>query len=366
MHSAHPAAHDNAVRVTIAQLASRLNLAKSTVSIGLRDDLRLPLATRQRIQEAARELGYRPDPNLAVIASMRWRHSDTVHGVTIGLLDSGHRPSQRVRQLYLDSARTRLEELGYCCTVFKRETYRTASSLNRVLQSRAVRGMVVPPVFEEAELAGIDWSGMAVSGCGIGAWHPPFPIAISDVFEGLQLAIERLVALGYRRIAIMLVTHALVLPDDDRRIGSFLRQRERFGAAGVELHVWFRSPTGDNLRQFVPWWRGCRPEVVVGFNQGYVNVLESIGIRVPQDTPFAALNVWSHGSAVAGVDPQHGRIGRAAAELIDQQIRHNQYGLPGEAPSTLLIPPLWRDGDTLPPAPNRTGPSQSRRRASGS
>src|SRR5687767_9601242 len=43
-------------------VADRMGVSRATVSLALRNDPRLPKATRERVQAIARELGYRPDP----------------------------------------------------------------------------------------------------------------------------------------------------------------------------------------------------------------------------------------------------------------------------------------------------------------
>ncbi len=47
--------------LTLADLATRLALNKSSVSLALRDSERISVETRARVQEAARRLGYRPN-----------------------------------------------------------------------------------------------------------------------------------------------------------------------------------------------------------------------------------------------------------------------------------------------------------------
>ena len=47
--------------VTTYDIARKLNVSQASVSMALRDDPRISLATRQRIQQAAKEVNYRPN-----------------------------------------------------------------------------------------------------------------------------------------------------------------------------------------------------------------------------------------------------------------------------------------------------------------
>jgi hypothetical protein len=49
-------------------------------------------------------------------------------------------------------------------------------------------------------------------------------------------------------------------------------------------------------------------------------------------------------------------------ELLDQQIRHHEFGLSGE-PRTLMINSEWVEGSTLPPKPVVTKARRGRRRS---
>lgn len=48
--------------INLLQLANHLGLSKSTVSRALRDSYEISLATRQKVQQAAKELNYQPNP----------------------------------------------------------------------------------------------------------------------------------------------------------------------------------------------------------------------------------------------------------------------------------------------------------------
>src|SRR5262245_16926091 len=58
-------------RITVRQIARRLNVSHTTVSRALKDDPRISVAVRKKIRGAAETLGYRPDPMLSALAAYR-------------------------------------------------------------------------------------------------------------------------------------------------------------------------------------------------------------------------------------------------------------------------------------------------------
>src|SRR6266542_2725551 len=55
----------NKTVVTIKDIAAAAKLSLAAVSYALRNDPKIPEETRQRVQEIARRIGYRPNPRVA-------------------------------------------------------------------------------------------------------------------------------------------------------------------------------------------------------------------------------------------------------------------------------------------------------------
>jgi len=49
-------------RITVRDIARRLKISHTSVSRSLRDDRQISVALRQKVQQAAKIMGYRPDP----------------------------------------------------------------------------------------------------------------------------------------------------------------------------------------------------------------------------------------------------------------------------------------------------------------
>ncbi len=351
------------MRVTIADIASELGLSKSTISIGLRDDRRLPDKTRNLIRETAARMGYRPDPVLAGIASRRWRHREKDRGLAIALIDNRTDPAPHTRWEYLSSAASRLDALGYHTARFDLDAQPTVAATNRILIARGIRGLVVPPVYRDDLLDGIDLSRFALAAAGIALWRPSFPSASLDVFEGMLLAVRKIVEYGYRRIGVVSLEHKIPLPDDARRAGATAVARDRYAADGVEVLSWTAriGLQAESIQAFLEWFRATKPDAVLCLNEFARNWLRAAKEPIPPDLGFAVLNRLEKSTAIAGVDPQHRRIGEAAADLLDQAITHHRLGPSADPPPVLTIPPAWLDGPSLPDLRNHQRASRGRK-----
>jgi DNA-binding LacI/PurR family transcriptional regulator len=346
------------MRITLSDIARRLGMSKSTVSIGLRNDQRLPAATRDKIRRMALELGYRPDPSLAAIAAQRWRHRGRHHGVGVALLDNRNEPADHTRKALLGFAGARLEQLGYRVTRFDLDAQPTVAATQRILIARGIRGVLVPPIYRHELLAELDLPSFSLAAAGLARWQPPFAAATQDVFEDVTEALRRIVDHGYRRIGVALLRHEGNVPDDAHRLGATLHAQARYRETGVTITVWEGriGSLGDEMRPFLAWFRAERPQALLAFNAFARDWLLHAGLTLPG---LATLNRFAKAVELAGIEPQHRRIAEAAAELLDQEIRHHRTGVSADAPTRLLIPPRWTDGPSLPPF--KAGPARSHR-----
>lgn len=81
---------------------------------------------------------------------------------------------------------------------------------------------------------------------------------------------------------------------------------------------------------------------MIGGVNRVVECLIEGGIAIPDRAAFVTL-VRTANDRWSGFDSQNGLIGATALNLLDQQIKHHETGLPVE-PLTILVPPRWEEG----------------------
>jgi LacI family transcriptional regulator len=106
-----------------------------------------------------------------------------------------------------------------------------------------------------------------------------------------------------------------------------------------------RSP--EKIRDTIsPWLRRHRPDVIVGHEGTLVEIVESIGYRVPEEIGIAHLATDDDVRDWAGINSKRREIGAAAAETLISLMQNRKFGVPNTA-LTIAIRGTCHNGRTL-------------------
>ncbi|HEX7727525.1 MAG TPA: LacI family DNA-binding transcriptional regulator [Terracidiphilus sp.] len=186
--------------VTLLDVARACELSVSTVSIVLSEaplSKNVAAATRTRIREAARRLGYHPD---AYARSLRRRHSQTVGILAYDLSDPFCTP-------LVQGIQAGLERPGYLPLLMDARTERKLFDryLKMILEQRAEGVIVIASwVFEETNLlADLEKNHVPIVILGRDLSKRKIDSLLIDNRAGGTLALNHLVELGHRKIAVI-------------------------------------------------------------------------------------------------------------------------------------------------------------------
>lgn len=182
-------------------VAKACGVAHSTVSRALRNHPSIPAATRRRIEEAAKSLGFRPDPNLSLLmAKVRHGRASAIQA-TLGLIHVAPVPEypewpDTHRSEYIRGVRDRAEALGYSVDPFYLDRAdMKGSDLKRVFRARGIQGAVLIDGSRSTSELGIDWSIAAWATVGFfsetPALHAAAGVSAVDLVVGQLLRGER-------------------------------------------------------------------------------------------------------------------------------------------------------------------------------
>jgi LacI family transcriptional regulator len=353
---------------TIRSLARQLRLSTATVSEALRDNPRVHAETRERVQRAARRAGYQPNPLLGAALSAVRRASHQNYRGTVALVDTaegGRAELMIFHREIVAGAKARAASLGFNTELFWLGEGGPALSLSRlrgVLHARGISGVVLLPFHTRQDMAGFDFSRLAAVQMDHCLLQPHLHTVVPDHYVSMMNALERLTALGYRRIGLCL---------DQRKD----MQLKRKWSAGFQ--AFFRSHARDTgipvlvepqlTREcFLPWFRRYRPDLVVGHAQVMVQWLQEEGLRVPQDIGYFNLNVTERLAPCSGLDLEPRRLGAAAVEMVVAMLHRQEWGVPAYT-QTITLEASWVEGPTLgrpgdTPAPLKPRPTAARTR----
>lgn len=349
--------------LTLREFARRTGFAPSTVSMALRDDVRIGSTTRERIQTAAARLGFRVHPLVAAVHQPSRRRARAHLPLPLAFLtDVPAEFEPAPPSFFGDNDFTSIQELapglGFRPEVFRLAAWSNLPAFERMLLARGFVAAILGPCLRPDRVRMLDWSRLAVVSTQPASEPWPFHQVRKDPARALNLALEHLL-LRPGRIGVALCRHNPEHPDDRARRGVFLlhahEHPDRFTAPFEGGHI--------DTEGFLAWVRAARPDTVLGFEGHHLHVLRAAGRRIPGDLGYAQLHVRPEvdGAGTAGVENLDARLAAHAVRVVDRLLRTGALGLPEEREDTLLHP-RWFEGATLPAA---GGPARVRPRARG-
>lgn len=335
-------------RVTQQDIADKLGLDKSTVSLALRNNPGTALATRELVRAMADKLGYRPDPALATLARQRWAGHETGSGATLAYLVDGRMKNSSQHRCFLPAARKRAEHRGFLVQEFDLAEYTSITAIARVLHYRGIRGLLVPQ-FEQAHGPGIldmPVENFTVVCLDLGWVRTPFHIVSSDRFEGTRRVWAEVVKRGYRRIGGAVLSHTPRAVDDATRYGASTSVQQEYLRASERIPL-LTTDHSDHV-SFLRWLDRHEPEAVIGFVPSVHDWIVSTGRRVPEDVGFATLTAHPRQfPGLSGVLRHMDEIGSTGVDALIAAMYENEWGVP-PLQRMLAIEPIWHEGTSLP------------------
>lgn len=342
---------------TMREVAQRVGVSTSTVSLALRNSPLVAEETRKRIRELADQLGYKIHPLVA--AHMRSRRKPQIRekAPMIALVDSQRRRhgwrdnrTQIVRAM-LAGAKAQAADRGYATREFwLHEPGITHARFSEILRARGFRGLLIGPSSDlELELE-LRWEWFAVVRLGSAATRPALHRVVADHYQAGMIMARRIHALGYRR-PLVLVREKFSKVHDRRLTGGFQTEWAHLpGTRPAAVPVSADLPDGPTLAR---WIRRYRPDVVVDNEESHAyNLLKADGWKIPEEIGVASLCVEDAGGPSSGCVQNGEAIGRAGINYLLNMIERNETGLP-KALETLAASVTWNPGLTLRPAPTR-------------
>ena len=316
--------------VSLKHIAERVGVSRMTVSLALRDDGRIPEATRERVCAVAHALGYTANPRIGELMAETARSGHGLSGETLafvtceptrdGWKQFDNATFERINQRAADHG-YRLEPWWLA------DPSKPPARINQIIWSRGIKGVIIPNISRKffADWGGtlpIEWDRFCVVDIGGGLRRPLVNQVFHDHQAGLFMALDELEALGYQRIGLCLRS------EDDQRThhrwsGAYLTWRALRGHKASLWPLVTKELTPTLLRQ---WVRQNRLEAVVSPG---VQPLEALKSQVPHKLGFASLHLWGErAERVSGIDQQRDETDAAAVDMLVTLLRRKQKGAP--------------------------------------
>ncbi|MEM9161088.1 MAG: LacI family DNA-binding transcriptional regulator, partial [Verrucomicrobiota bacterium] len=316
---------------SLEDLARLAGVSKATASYALRGgSSQIPQSTCERIKALAVEHDYRP--NQLVAARMSEVSKGGKSPAKVGIAFVSPRPLTEVMAdaktpigLYYLGALEKSKELGFelnfvslpqDCPDFPR--------LGRKLAYLGVEGVLLAPPMEvyPVENDEFGWDDYSLVSIEHGFMPLNINAVCNDEFETISRAIELIGERGIEKIGIAIRTaqdrrvkqiwkaaflaRQALIPED-RRIGHFITD------------AWSKEG-------FLDWFKSNRPEVILCVDDEPMRWLEEEGVHAPENIEFLSLFWLPNRPRLAGYYQNHKTMGRAAVELLSEQLYRNERG----------------------------------------
>ncbi|MDE3180985.1 MAG: LacI family DNA-binding transcriptional regulator [Acidobacteriota bacterium] len=325
-------------KITLQDIATKLRVSRTTVSLALRDHPRISEQTKSEILSLAKRMGYEPD---RVARSLATGHSSLI-GVMVP--DSTN--------VYYSEVIRGIEEAanlaGYN-VVLATGSYDLAVEARRVKEMVQLRvaGVIAAPAFRtDRPKLNEFWSDLR---------HNHFPFVLlnrqlrppifhqvsADNVAGMRMAVEAIASLGHRRVAYLYGKRRTVPANQRLAVFRHCVRKYNFEADGSMLVASDIGPRGgyDACRQL--WSRAKKkPTAIMALSDGEafgaLRFLKDNGLRVPQDVSVMGFDGFELAdystirlSTVA--TPMHA-IGKQAVEIL-VHILNKSY-----SPQSVILP----------------------------
>lgn len=338
-------------RVTLSDVARVYGCHGTTVGLALRNHPSLPEKTCKRIQALALEMGYRPDPALQSLVAHRKGRMQHKGFSTIAVISDrptadGWHKGHPTGEAYFEGMTERAEALGYKLDEFTvLPDHSHAQHVDRILRARSLTAVIVAPLHNQSDPIQLNWPHYCVISLGFSLHKPVLPCVDHQHRTGTQMAVENLIDLGYRRLALINSVAVELRVEQGWSAGFYgavhLNEDRVKGFALISPKI-----TDLCCPEVLDWIRQKKPEVVMTAEYRLYNYLREAGFKIPEEIGFVQLDRQGNMGDVAGIDQNSRAIGAETVSFISLLQTANIRGVPALR-NIHLIRGRWVMGETV-------------------
>lgn len=332
-------------------IARHLGVTQATVSMALRNHPRISEDVRRRVREAAKELGYRPDPQVTTLMSRirqgRMPESRGCIGILVDEVSVKAWLNWHPETYAANHAGYRKEAQlhGYRAECFcLRAPSDSPEAIDRRLRARGITGLILaaprhPQLFPDAN---VNWTNYACAAVSYTWLVPAVDRVTSHHLHNMMVAFEKLVARGCRRIGFCQPPPSLLHKVPSSWMAGYLMSQWEFPDL-AKLEPFVGTIHTTSAAEFRAWFNRWKPDgliTTIGDEAPRLRAMKaSLQVESGKGVHVVCLN-RPRESLFPGMDENNEVIGRKACEAVVTRLIHNQYG-PPENPNEILVPGTW-------------------------
>jgi len=328
-------------------IAQRAGVHITTVSLALRNDPRLPEATRTRIQDLAKEMGYAPDPMLSALTVYRNRMKRVHHQGTLAWVCPPTKKGDRHSSFltYRQGAEERCKELGYQLEDFHFSDL-GGPRLSKVLQARNITGLLLPPQAHSRAHLEFDWEHFSSICFGYTLTEPRLHLITNAQYSSARIAVRSLrETYGYRRIGFVIARETDERTDQNFSSGFLSEQRKFEPANRLPPLILTCLSLSNEIEEMTRWYNENKPDCVLFLHETVPELMRQIRVGT-KVCGQASLSLINKEGTLSGIHQNDAIIGRKAVDFLIDMIHRNERGIPDHR-FKFLIDGEWIDRESL-------------------
>ncbi|WP_043583009.1 LacI family DNA-binding transcriptional regulator [Geminisphaera colitermitum] len=343
-------AQNSLPRVTHKDIARKMGVHRTTVSMALRGHPGIPPETRERVEKLAAEMGYAPDPMLSALSAYRSsRRPAAFQGTLAWIVNSSGNHSLRQWKSYRDGAEASARRHGFSMETLDMNTPdMTPARLAKMLRARSISGLLLCPQPRARITLDFPWEDFSAVTFGYTLAQPCLHTVVPAQYRNLTRIMRELLRRGYRRIGLALHDKHNARTDHNY-LGAWYAE-SHFLASRIEPLLFDTWP--DYRKQLEVWLRKWRPDAIISGAPQIMTHLDNIGMAVPEDVAVACTTLGffegNDDSAIAGINEESGYVGEVAADFLVAMMQRGERGIPGN-PQRIHVEGTWFEGKTVRP-----------------
>ena len=327
------------------EVAAAARVSRSAVSLAMQGHPSIPASTRDRVIAAVRRLGYRKNPLVAALMSVRRNQQAEPKRATVAFLTSNsaddswrkigpHRQVHAAANAHANEVGLRLEEFSLADSAMRPERVRT------LLKARGIHGVLVAPLPGDQTRLNFDISDFATVGLGLSVKDPCIDRVAIDHFFEAQLAFQNCLALGYRRIGFSIAANVSHRLEHRWWSGILVEQQHLSVTARIPALM---PPSQEDIPKLIgPWISRYRIEVVI-----YSIRDHEMMAKAPASTGLVSLSVSNPDGKIAGIKQNERAVGEDAINQLVEKLHSWKSGIT-DSPRLHLVRGVWCNGLSAP------------------
>jgi LacI family transcriptional regulator len=340
--------------VSLRNIADKLGVSVSTVSLALRNSPKISVKRRLEIRRTATEMGYKQDPRVSELMEhlRQTRHTRTHSRVAVlvpdlVVADLGNYPPVPA---LIRGVKEMAKSVGFGVDVI----YLTGPGMNsrlarKIILARGIKGVVVAPFSNGVAELNFDFEGLCVATAGYSIVKPALHRACPDYLKMMDEMLSMCVSAGCQRIGLVM-TYKEGGNGFKLFTSSFLYFQSKLPES-ARLPI-LESPRRDPAHEdkidpvkLSKWLKKNKPDVVIG-GASALRTVQSIGLKVPEDFSFVSMDVSESPHDAAGANHCYDMVGHESFKLLHSSLNLNVTGVP-EHPRVVMVDSHQQSGFTL-------------------